>query len=673
MESMQFSDFLELFPNYDRPNLVSGHDPSLTLPSNNDLFFIEPTLRKVYQDSGDSPFVIITAPGATGKSALSNYLCTKRNAILWNLAKAKIGDHYFIGTLTSSFGTTGLSSIITKIQTGKTGFVIDAFDEAEIACGWERIQDFIKEISTGFVSGSKIPTIILIARYETAEYLYLLLEDNGITCPYFCIDFFDGKKSLEFLLGYIKKSKPEFNYESKAKEIFEKIAGSLEKQLQTNGSEDSSFCGYAPVIQAIATLIMEESNLQQLENRYSNDDNSEIINSIIMSILQREHEKFVSQFMNKIGKKAIKNELFTIDEQLFYLVCQTSGKTIELIDDIKSLGLSASDISEYLQSIKQFIPQHPFLLNSTHFASPVFRDYCNAILLSKGKYREVVLKSVLQKFASITALFWKFYLSVREKKQIEGYDIGIIYESILAQNANLTKAAIYDFYDKDGRKVTCLRYGKFDSLFEVNIESDLTFYHHLKNMTIKTAAGLIIDSTDFSIFNTEIDVSSLKINAKKIEIICNDVEKIVEVYASKMVFGDNLEINNKYGKEGLIVSSPDGKVYPWIEYFREKNVLEIKSLATAFMALRKILKWFRKDRYDYIACNAEFIRSVVTNNNPFNLEMLKYLLETHAIWEEQGLFKIAPKESERKGINFNSLKGLNLNEKLKKYLEEFLN
>ena len=111
--------------------------------------------------------------------------------------------------------------------------------------------------------------------------------------------------------------------------------------------------------------------------------------------------------------------------------------------------------------------------------------------------------------------------------------------------------------------------------------------------------------------------------------------------------------------------------YPWADYYRELDSLEEKTIDNLLLSLRQILKWFRKDRRDALARYADFIHNVAVNDNKLNRKMLEYLLETHVIWRDKGLYKMAHNAAERNGINFASIKNMECNEKLHNYLSNF--
>jgi hypothetical protein len=674
-----FGEFLNKFPDYEKIKVIDEQSKTISSPSNC-TFFVKPSLEQLNEIPKMSPFIIITAPGATGKSALSNFLCNEKKCFYWNLANAKIGDNYFIGTISKTFGAENLGYILNKIKNAEIGFVIDAFDEAEISCGWDRIQNFTKEIYEYVKDADKI-VITLVARFETAEYLNLILNDMlQYECFYYGINFFNKDSSKIFLLDYLKNIlHVSFDHKAKILEIFELLTKIIEENLPSTDIVKYPFYGYAPVIQAIATLIKDSSNLQELENHYkTNKNNNEIIEDIIKRILDREQEKFVTAFINQFDNKNILGniKLFSPDEQLYYILCYMSKAKIIIDENVLDSGLKGDVIEKYKDSIASFIPQHPFIVNNDSFASPVFMDYTNACLLAKGKYKEISIKSILRDYASITSLFLNFYLSAREPKNIDSNHIGIMHESILAgkNNNNENIAAIY----LDETSKTIFNYSSEDEKkIEVNMNGPLYFPYRLRNIVINIKTDVELGAgNDFSINNSEVVLSGngkIVMKTNSVEIICEDIDKPISLFSDKeTIYERNIKIK-KIGNGELVVSWPNGKIYPWAQYFQEKFFLDQKNANNALLSLRRILKYFRKDKKDAMARYVDFIHHVAINNNQFNNDMLKYLLDTKVLWKDGALYKMASKEAEKKGVNFTALRNLELNDKLRTYLENFVN
>ena len=93
--------------------------------------YIEPTFSKIDFETERPQVVLISAVGATGKSALAHVLSNRTSLPLLDLGKHKpVGDNTLTGLLTSAFHVEDLSRIFQGTRSGTYGVIIDGIDEA---------------------------------------------------------------------------------------------------------------------------------------------------------------------------------------------------------------------------------------------------------------------------------------------------------------------------------------------------------------------------------------------------------------------------------------------------------------------------------------------------------------------------------------------------------------
>jgi hypothetical protein len=161
------------------------------------------------QQVKSSPYLIISAPGALGKSAFGQHLRKTKNAMLWNLARLRLGSNTFIGSVLQAVGTTQLPAFLASIAAGNTTLIFDAIDEAEMHSGWSGVQDFLKEVIQ-YTPDARPASVIFLARRDTAEMLDLALTDlvpSGRTYSTARIGFFSMDRAIDFVLSYIENVK----------------------------------------------------------------------------------------------------------------------------------------------------------------------------------------------------------------------------------------------------------------------------------------------------------------------------------------------------------------------------------------------------------------------------------------------------------------------------------
>ena len=666
--------------------LEKDHDPALDIPQKRS-FFIQPTLKSKNDFSGKSPFMLISAPGATGKSALGYNLSIEKNGIYWDLSKANIGDNYFIGTLTKSFGVHQLTNVLDLIRNGNITFVFDAFDEAELTSGWDRISSLLKEIIR-FVNNEHNASFILLARYETAQYLSLILDDLIGENHYnsYEIEYFSKSTAKEFLYKYlVDKDNKYIQLHDKIDQISTIIFDGIDRAMASKAKAGykTGFYGYAPVLLAIATLFRQYSSLQELENEYTPESKyNEITATIIENILDREKNKVIDAFKTRLEQQGLPSDqiqiLYSSNEQLSRLIKYISEKKISL-DDYYTGSIDKRIVKEYQKVVQEFLPQHPFIINVNEFSSPAFKDYAYALILSTKIHGYDEINIDLDFYSSITPLFWQYYILCRGSDTIDGGHVGIICESFVSgkMHGEDVITAIYDTADGTELSTMIQFDDNKDSQFtKLKIGSDsgneVFFPYHLKNTFITTNKELVLGDSenDFTIINTTVNVDQLRFNCKKVIIRCDDIDKPVTLVAvQKAEYKPILKVE-KIGGGELIIYWPEGRRYPWAEHYKEVEAMEEQNIDNLLLSLRQILKWFRKDKRDSIARYADFIENVAVSTNKLNRKMLDYLLEKNVLWKDGGLYKLSHKIAEKKGINFTSMKNVESNDRLKEFLSE---
>ena len=128
-----------------------------------DCFFISPTLSAVQNglQNDKVKLIIISAPGAVGKTTLAKHFSFTVGALYWDLAKMTVGTGTFQGTLLKAVGLSNISKFMQDLVESKVVFAFDAFDEAEMISGRRMLVEFISDISNE-VCESSTPSAVLL-------------------------------------------------------------------------------------------------------------------------------------------------------------------------------------------------------------------------------------------------------------------------------------------------------------------------------------------------------------------------------------------------------------------------------------------------------------------------------------------------------------------------------
>jgi hypothetical protein len=155
MANITFSELVTLLPRGD--DLLA--DAAKKLPTgvswveNSNPCFVEPDLE-IQQpiEVGRTSVVILSAPGAVGKSTVAAQIASAARAFLWDLSKFQVGSRTFAGTILELYGfvSTGVQK---RLREGNFLFVLDALDEAEVRAGSQNFEAFIRDLAEALSLG----------------------------------------------------------------------------------------------------------------------------------------------------------------------------------------------------------------------------------------------------------------------------------------------------------------------------------------------------------------------------------------------------------------------------------------------------------------------------------------------------------------------------------------
>lgn len=384
-------------------------------------------------------FILFSAPGATGKTALAKYICYTKNGIYWDLPNNKIAEYSFQGAISEAVGFSNISDFIKSIVDGKNFFVIDAFDEAEAGSGRSGIEFFLRDLNA-VTNESNNTCAILLARTESAIFIKEYFQKNNISCKHYEVGYFAEYNSKTYIENKLKKLNIEIS--SVVKTCIEEQFHEIHRIFPNAGAKE--FLGYAPVLDALAAAYSKERNTAiLLKNTASGENNCSLIVKILDDLLSREQEKFIKALKNKFSKVKIDikfEELYKRDEQL----CRIVG--MMLFNDATIFGDISSEIpmeyrDEYLEAVNIQLPQHPFIMAKEvtgnikyEFTGPAFHDYVIAYGLVKEDISEFVSEFLADNYKYCPSQMLIEFYEMFSNKKIEGKYIPLMYNSFKAHS-----------------------------------------------------------------------------------------------------------------------------------------------------------------------------------------------------------------------------------------------
>lgn len=654
--------------------------------------FVHPKLRVVKQDPS-ARIVLVSAPGAVGKTTFARFATFDKKGFLWDLARIKIGDNTFIGTLAKKFGARKLSEVLQAFYQGDLVFFFDAFDEAEIISGWDGIESFVKDVCENS-AGSTHPNVVFFSRTETVGLLRLLLEELECKYAMFEIDYFDRAGAVQFIETYLR-NKGDTSFQSH-REPFERAIDNIFSAVShgMNGHTENywdvedvrSFIGYSPVLQTIGSYLYEE-NFEEIANKFEDQKSVagglSVISEFIESLLLREQKKVVDALKERLESIPSDwnkwDDIYTPSLQLSYLVSY-------LQDDRRMHGVDYSTIPDWLRQdykecIEGFISNHPFL-RGAQFSSPAFRDYLLGRLLMESQH-EGKCKKYLDKGNFVpTPLLAYFYLKFGKGRCI-GPHVGIIYEAASSKRSigsvelvtfvrhSQTQKHIFEILNPDGLSSLNLS-------FEVDVSDawPVVFERRLQNATVNVDGPVVIGRPDGSVELSDVDIKAVKLTIKAKECIfnCHDGSGI-SMQARSFEQTDYSLILKMKGSGRIEINWPDGKSHPWAEYYADMPHNEDFDFQEELYALKRILEPFRKHKKRQFAKQYEFIDNMIVSTNQLRKDMLNYLQSQKIIRKNEATNQYLVDEGElnSRGINWMALRFLSAesNSALHNFLMDF--
>ena len=231
--------------------------------------FIEaPLTAEPNHDLNRCAVLLVSAPGAVGKTTLAKQICSLTDSVYVDLATSgTVGADTLVGGLYRA-------DLLSSWTAGRLGLIIDALDEARMRVTEASFLDFLSEVVRLAPTDDTRPPIVLLGRTGAIDDARLGLEASGLRDEQIGvmeIGFYGREESERFaesVLRTIHRRRDRGipgDVERRAIELI------LEKLRNETGAEGQRFAGYAPVLRAVAERVAEETgNLQIFVNEIRN-------------------------------------------------------------------------------------------------------------------------------------------------------------------------------------------------------------------------------------------------------------------------------------------------------------------------------------------------------------------------------------------------------------------
>lgn len=629
-------------------------------------------------------FLIFSAPGATGKTALAKYICYKKHGIYWDLPDNKVAEFSFQGAISQAVSFEKFGEFVQSVQSGENFFVIDAFDEAEAGSGRTGIEFFLRDLNA-ITNSSNCICAILLARTESAIFIKNYFVNNDIPFRHYEVGHFAEYNAKSYINNI---------FEKKGVRVTDIIKKCIDEQFleihRIFSNEDAeAFLGYAPVLDALAASYDDERNtLILLKETANGEKNCDLIKKILDRLLLREQDKFLRALKIKAAKVTeliSAQNLYNTREQLYRIFGMLLLNDSNMFVDVKDL-VPVEYCDEYLETVNTQLPQHPFVNpkesnNETvyEFTGAAFYDFVMAFCLADNDLCDFVNDYFSEhgKYCPSQMLI-EFY-EIFSKGHIRGRHIPLMYSSFKA-HAKLGDRTLLRIH---GEKNDC--YVEFELVrdnksilfleFELVDLDDGVFIEQLSNCYIDIVGKVIIGNASGE---ARIDNSIIRCD----EIYWNSEQISIEAYSPGecVIFTDKIrcmtsilprfEVKTDDKKNFKISASNLGNYFKLVPYKCESvfdsGMNDFNSFANV---VRRILSCLRSHSKDTPARKMDFIDNRIISVSEYKKKILLFLLDKKLLYtdDQDWLYKLDTGLLEQYSIKWHDVREGNLDSLLTLY------
>lgn len=628
------------------------------------------------------PILLVSAPGAVGKSTLAKEIAAQTRAVLIDLAQAEA-----VGSSTISGGL-AWADLFNRFRRGDVALMIDGLDEARMRVTEDSFKAFLEDVCK--LARADGRPITLFGRTAAVEEAWLNFWEMGFEPPVIEIKFHGPDSALDFVMRRVANTRAErgenvaaaADADGKAARY---ILSSLTQQAEVDGDK---FVGYAPVLIAVSKRVAAERNPMALVQGFERGSTVLSLNDIVDAILERERTKLEPLVFTD---PLLKRLLYSKDEQVERLIAAIYG-----VDHAPHLpAMSPRDAETYKGALDSWTPDHPFTDGSGQRpSSEVFGGFIAAEALRKDWAAESVRKRELGS-AKVNPFIWRFRLPdcwfATEDREPEGQldsvplvDLGLVFASLQArlsstESAHLLIDADADLEDlgRDSAEVEITRqFGEGARWLRLSADCDGTLFFGSRINDISISGrklSVVTSGAEITLVApVELDVGSIDAGRAPIRVEgpprgTDGTAAVVRLRCGE--FRWNSHVLTVRPKVELAVDWPGSEAFPWHSY-RKPEVPEGigPELGDRLRRLRRMLMLFRAHGKGQLA---KFKGAIdhERRSRGSGAAVRNRLLKEGVLLEEGRFYVLdTGKLSEVLGLTFLEIRSATVNESTKEFL-----
>jgi hypothetical protein len=598
------------------------------------------------QNPLNAELILVSAPGAVGKSTLARQIAYSTGAIYIDLSEAEpVGGNTISGGLVRS-------NIYREWEQGNVAFVIDGLDEARLRATQEAISAFLGDL-VAISRGKRSPTV-LFGRTGSIQDAWLSLldrESDVSNVSVLEIGYFDRETSIEFA-----KIKLFHDTGAITAPQEEAIGLLIDRLRQQTIREEGRFTGYAPVLCAVAERVSQESNPAALISKISQGNENITVERISSAIIERERGKLSSL---RFSAPQVGESLYLKAEQLNRIVAHVYGLPKPPLP-----ALSSQDAATYEAALDTWVAEHPFLRGNERPSSAVFEAMICAHALQSSASSRAALDRELGKGGTANPFLFDFYLASKDASGeifISPEHIGIIYSSIRAnlaigETASLVVEAEEDAVEEEIYRanvdisiISKLSDGPKVFTFKTEQVGTLLLGQNVENVYINAPYAKVSIGNGLEahlIAPISIQCESFEVNASRLVV---EAQNAQDSQSGNSIFIESQTANaSKMGSAPYVKSGTNFSVtwegsntYPWTRYSTAPKTTKNQKLDEALRRFRKIIISFRSHSKGSLARYRAKIDHERTTKGE-GQRVLDALISENIIYQEGVMYRLNP-------------------------------
>jgi hypothetical protein len=725
---MHFNEFCGLVPGSVTQISLSPNAP-LTYVTQGLPEFVAPKLKtRLDVDVPAQPRVlVVSAPGAVGKSTLARQLAYGSKLPYWDLAQyGTVGQGTIGGAFTASVGFQAMGQVQSALAGGNLAIVVDALDEARVKVNEAAFEDFVNDIAQ-FSKLSPAISFVLLGRNQIAETTWLILTEAGVDVGFYVIEAFERSDATIYVDRRVAKISTDAaqrmqTHPTPFREARDLILDRLEQAIagsqpnDVTAGEARDFVGYAPVLEAVSVLLAGEGNWEQLRARVqaeimegANAQNraTALLRSVVERILQREHEAKLIANIKPVLQGAAQqagwsnwSQLYTSTEQCERLVAKLVG-----IPYHAALNLPGPVEALYEQHISSWLPEHPFLRDG----NSVFTSFLFANAVFGTKQRAEVEAHLASRTYKPSRLFADFYFLNAPRGsggqlQLPPAHVGLLYDALKAGESDRValRTTIEGDADEDAQdQGPELIDGEFELVDLTTLDADeprittleftvtagpqdtLQFRRYLRDTAIAVSCSVELGSGagEFEIGpSVSVRAGTLRLSTPALIVGGKTkIRKLGEEHDNSVVLEASRAESNIVERPvthvDLTVSWPGCEVFPWSAYASKADtaIREDARLRRTYIRFRRIVMTLRSHSKGSLARVKHKIEHSRVLQGAVGKALLRQLVADDVLVLRGNFYHLVPERSDQHtGISWMELRRGRSSDRLKTYLNSFV-